>query len=672
MTTACAKTTAAMDEALCYYYTPDGLHFALEKKDGLFAVAINDDLTSWASAIANSGQDNVTIVVGLKAPEGVEAGDWLMLKSGKNETEALKFIEESENDPQTNDFWKVTQVFEDRKVKIERFGSEMDMDFGILVGEYLSGVEYMVPLTHDKVYIAGWYNSNRELKQAIGYQKLALQFTHNKKSAFHVKGPQKIQQSRIRANVDGNTQVTSTVEDGVVNYVFNGNDLNNAYATTYLVAPEGATSYVSGNMKVNGKKNLTDGHTSPSTMWLNSKELAKSSNVAYTFYKWNEKTQQDEWIETVQLQINFETSDSLPWTYYEYQAGKNISPVPADRLIVENGAAKAGYNYKYDPATGHLNTYYQQSSASKSESAQGKFLYSVKPYQKKDETGKVIAEAKYFKYGSQGRTHGLLGKGANTLTGFSIDDYGWGNHPADSVNSWLPCEMYDAFRKIKPNDNKIAIYYPGRFLPKYSVNLMIIYWYENKGDTEPMHIEYLWETTTPFVAVKYYRPTRSEADLKGPVDRPYIIGPEGVDYHKWNLVVTTYYQEAENAQHFELRLEDDDGNPVKLEEGVTIYLPYPNGYDENNFFTLRHYSSDLYSESNPKLNGVSIGVTPTEYGLKFETQTFSPFILAWESNKQAPAVPKTGDEFYPGVMAVLLVLSAAVCCMFARRKFQTR
>ena len=98
---ACAQTTSLMDEALYYHYTPEGLQFSdnsYEKTDGLLAFEIDDDKTNWSSAIAWTGEDNVSIVIGLKAPQGVNVGDWVMLKSGKNEAEALKFIENAEKE----------------------------------------------------------------------------------------------------------------------------------------------------------------------------------------------------------------------------------------------------------------------------------------------------------------------------------------------------------------------------------------------------------------------------------------------------------------------------------------------------------------------------------------------------------------------------------------------
>ncbi|MBQ7867283.1 MAG: hypothetical protein IJ354_03965 [Clostridia bacterium] len=685
---ACAKTTPLMDDELFYFYTPEGLQFSddsYEKKDGLLSVEIDDDETDWASAIAWTGEDNVSIVIGLKAPQGVNVGDWLMLKSGKNEAEALKFIEYAEKEPQFDDFWRIEQIDEaTRRVRVSQRNGTPDLDFGIMVGEYLSSVEYMVPLTHEQVYVVGWYDNNQQLKPSIGYQKLSLAFTHTEKSAFHVKGPVKTPATRMTANIYGNQYVTSHPVDGVLTYVFAcdetdnnpDNDISNAWVTTKIKAPEGATSYAFGNMKGRNTGTLEDGYTSGMGSSLNSFERAKSSNSAISFYKWNEETQQDELMETTQLQINFETSNNLPWPFYEYDDAKKnnekpeIQPVPLERLKVENGAAKTGYDYRYDPSTGHLNTFYQRNSASNSSSAEGEFYYYVEPYQERDEeTGEVIREAKYFKYTNMERSGGIFGKGTSTVADFSMERE-WGG-AAESVDNYPPCQLYEAFRKIKPTDNKIAIYYPGRFLPHYMANLMIIYWYENPDDEEPMYREYLWETTTPFVAVDYYRPTASESNLPKPVTRPHIIAPDGMDLKKVNLVVTTYHQEGDNAQHYELRMEDDNGNPVELAEGVTIYLPYPEGCDVNSFCTLRHYSSDLYSVHSPKLNGVPVIVTATEYGLKFETQTFSPFILSWEDEEEeAAAVPQTGDASHPGMMTVLLMLSAVVWLTLARRKAQ--
>ena len=204
-----------------------------------------------------------------------------------------------------------------------------------------------------------------------------------------------------------------------------------------------------------------------------------------------------------------------------------------------------------------------------------------------------------------------------------------------------------------------------------------MYWYENADDAEPMKREYFWETNVPATLVDKVKPVASEQDLERPVKKPHIIGPHGKDYSKWHLVVTSYYQEGKNARHYELSLEDENGNPVELSEELAIYLPYPNGFnygDEETTFALRHYSSDLYSENNPNLHGRQVMVIPTEYGLKFVTSTFSPFIVSWETEEpeavvpDEPSVPQTGDDTQLGLLFVLMAASALLGTALLRRK----
>jgi hypothetical protein len=90
----------------------------------------------------------------------------------------------------------------------------------------------------------------------------------------------------------------------------------------------------------------------------------------------------------------------------------------------------------------------------------------------------------------------------------------------------------------------------------------------------------------------------------------------------------------------------NDGNIVmNADKPVTIYWPYPTGItaaDANNYdFMILHYKGMNREETidsgvsleDAKIAVERIDVTATSYGLKFEINSFSPFVLLWKTNK---------------------------------------
>ena len=113
--------------------------------------------------------------------------------------------------------------------------------------------------------------------------------------------------------------------------------------------------------------------------------------------------------------------------------------------------------------------------------------------------------------------------------------------------------------------------------------------------------------------------------------------------------------------YMKLTYMDKSGNEIQpAGSEATVYLPYPAGtsYESHKdvAFTLYHYKDESHTDKE------EITLTPTQYGLMFETGSFSPFLLEYKpagGMEGADAPGSTGDSYYPsyhGPVQPVLVL----------------
>lgn len=113
--------------------------------------------------------------------------------------------------------------------------------------------------------------------------------------------------------------------------------------------------------------------------------------------------------------------------------------------------------------------------------------------------------------------------------------------------------------------------------------------------------------------------------------------------------------------YMKLTYMDDSGNEIQpAGSEATVYLPYPAGtsYESHKdvAFTLYHYKDENHTDKE------EITLTPTQYGLMFETGSFSPFLLEYKpagGTEGADTPGSTGDSYYPsyhGPVQPVLVL----------------
>ena len=181
-------------------------------------------------------------------------------------------------------------------------------------------------------------------------------------------------------------------------------------------------------------------------------------------------------------------------------------------------------------------------------------------------------------------------------------------------------------------------------------DIVIIQWYNAErrlikaGDKGDKDGEYLYLIKEPYVKISetgalstdptapVTNPTLVASDSKGKeVLRAEIPLQEDVDQNsntKYQYIKLTYIDK-------ETSLEVEPGT-----EGADVYLPYPEGmtYEQAQGYTfkLTHYTD----ENHVTHENVTLEATP--YGLKFNTTSFSPFLLEWTPAASSPSHNESG------------------------------
>ena len=103
------------------------------------------------------------------------------------------------------------------------------------------------------------------------------------------------------------------------------------------------------------------------------------------------------------------------------------------------------------------------------------------------------------------------------------------------------------------------------------------------------------------------------------------------------------------ARYLDL-VDANNGNAwLRATNPVTVYWPYPEGTDESTEFCLAHFAGLNREIALDDLDAAvaaapieEIEVENTPYGIRFTTDGFSPFVLAWDA-EGSTALPATGD-----------------------------
>lgn len=213
----------------------------------------------------------------------------------------------------------------------------------------------------------------------------------------------------------------------------------------------------------------------------------------------------------------------------------------------------------------------------------------------------------------------------------------------------------------------LSIFTVDRTMTGYA-DIIVLQWYDKNGelikikdkDGNEKDGNYIYLEKKPYVKATT---TEVKENIGSQVSEATLIIGDGSGSFKAEYPM----QEQANANnstkylYMKLTYMDERGNEIQPGSNkATVYLPYPAGtsYESHKdvAFTLYHYKDESHTDKE------EITLTPTPYGLMFETGSFSPFLLEYKpaGSAENPDTPdSTGDSYYPsyhGPVQPVLVL----------------
>lgn len=175
-------------------------------------------------------------------------------------------------------------------------------------------------------------------------------------------------------------------------------------------------------------------------------------------------------------------------------------------------------------------------------------------------------------------------------------------------------------------------------------DIVIIQWYNE--DENLIKGEYFYLVKNPYV-----RTVETDAlstDPKAPVTNPTLVasGSKGNEILRAEIPIQKAVDPNSNTKYLYIKLKYIDtttGLEVKPgAEGAEVYLAYPEDMTYDNFkdytVKLTHYTD----ENHVKHENVTLEATPI--GLKFNTKSFSPFLLEWTPKGSSSSSSSSGGS----------------------------
>jgi len=340
-------------------------------------------------------------------------------------------------------------------------------------------------------------------------------------------------------------------------------------------------------------------------------------------------------------------ADNRPWACF----AENWHAVDAARLEYINGASNCGVELTYDQATGTLHTGYNNTVSISGEP--GNIVVNIKApegaacYRANGSGGNVILGKDDWMVAEQ---HYVVTQQEYVMLG---DDRS------------ICIRDHSPFREV--NAGPVTVYIQEGAVWEYGGGVNVIYLYASEEDAindpeNPMYIEYICDTNGTLCQEKRVPLVSEEAAITGPVKEITAVGS-----YPWNLVVRRYPQKGSNAFHWELYMENETGAYQPLKGNMVFYVPYPKGHDNHTKYTyeLRHYNDEHISFS-------LVDVRRTEYGLRFEVSSLSPFVMSWDEMDISSILTlpsglrQIGDEAFAGMNMEKVVLPDGVTAIGAR------
>ena len=228
---------------------------------------------------------------------------------------------------------------------------------------------------------------------------------------------------------------------------------------------------------------------------------------------------------------------------------------------------------------------------------------------------------------------------------------------ADSTKQWLEKQPFEEC--VFENDAAKPYYYSfGKLFNRtqvegvniYTVNntqvtfadIVIFQWYDE--DENLIKGEYFYLVKNPYV-----RTVETDAlstDPKAPVTNPTLVASDskGNEVLRAEIPLQEDVDQNSNTKYQYIKLTYiDKETGLEVEpgtEGADVYLPYPEGmtYEQAQGYTfkLTHYTDENH------VTHENVTIEATQYGLKFNTTSFSPFLLEWTPAASSPSHNESG------------------------------
>ncbi len=425
-----------------------------------------------------------------------------------------------------------------------------------------------------------------------------------------------------RVIFDGQAGVKGSYSDGTVRYEIEGgfqydND-GKGNTITGLVNPGNAT-----RATVNGETapiSETDGAIELTVEARENQSMTESFTVCWF--------DGENLVKTERITIsNCPTGAGVPWQ-------KHWAPMDSGRINVQDRNLTSFFSYDNDD--GKLLFKVTDSNAGSlnadklNELSQNDLIYEITPPE----------GAAYFK---------MSGQHSPLYDGFF----------ADSTKEWLekqPFEncvfedgaakpYYYSFGKLFNRTQVEGVYvYTVNNTQVTFADIVIIQWYNE--DENLIKGEYFYLVKNPYV-----RTVETDAlstDPKAPVTNPTLVasGSKGNEILRAEIPIQKAVNPNSNTKYLYMKLKYIDkttGLEVKPgEAGAEVYLAYPEDMTYDNFkdYTVRltHYTD----ENHVKHENVTLEATPI--GLKFKTDSFSPFLLEWTPKGSSSSSSSSGGS----------------------------
>lgn len=615
------------------YVMPSGTSGALSisTQPGSLRITIDDSKVNWASAFASSGLNGAEaqMIWQIKAYTGAKSVR-ILTDYTEGDQNALAVLETAQR--------YTIDTIDGYGVPCQPGGMPIT-ERGQRIASAILDMDYVVPQDVSNVIYVRWYDQSGT---ALCTQKLNVAMTHTQKKAFTAKVSDGTPADRIQPDQSTGVTVLEKKTGSVTYWV----PAPNTNVKTRITAPAGATQYATqGNMKSGGFSSVEPIEGGCAVVSLTSNGNVSSSTQTVYFLD-----ARGNLVETVSVNVNIQPEQQMKvWPAY---VNSDMFPLGKDQLEIINDAASMGYTYTYDQNTGHLKCSFNGKQAS------GGLRQNKLTLRIKDPDWGAVG-CRIYQIGS----NSLLGPSAGSVEKMRLElDKGYPNGPAkiSSSGAVVHTDEYNPFRVIKPGGDAITLYVPdASAMVENYVQLYVVEWtYEDYTECQ-----YFYMTTEPFTATLQTYPAYAEGALRGPVQHPCVVCGQQL-----KLVVIRYITESDSVWHYEMYLVDENGRTVQPNGPVKIYLPYPDGHIPGCRYTLHHYTNSLYSAADVNTYQ-PMEIRDTEYGLMFETASFSPFILSRQSDEPAASQPpKTGDTTPITLWASLLLLSAAAALLLLRKR----